>query len=215
MKDSEELIDELMESSFDKGFEVSANRISKRIRKRLKDQNMIQDSQKWMIQSLLRHVQSKILRELKRALEEELKTAGREIKGEFEEIIQSHLQNKMQYQPPVKQGTNQTSSSASTEESSTKKIAELEDELERYRRKVIQLNNYLDRIFNTLLNVYPNLQALPVITRTGKITITRLCRVLDKRKEEIMPFLQKMEENGVIKIDGDQVKSIKPLFKRE
>lgn len=206
-----------METSFDKGIKVSADRISKRIRKKLKEKDLIESSQKWMVKSLIRHVLSRILRELKKVLEKELKSSGSEMKGEVKEIVRGQLKNKMQYQGLSKEVTTQSSSRQSDDTTSAEEeeVSELKDELEKHKRKIIQLNNYLDRIFNTLLNVYPNLQALPVITRTGKIKITRLCRVLDRKKEEIMPFLQKMEENGVIKIEGNQVRSLKPLFKRK
>lgn len=86
-------------------------------------------------------------------------------------------------------------------------------EIEKYQRKVSQLSNKLDRVFNTLLRVFPELQVLPIITRSGNIRIIRLCKMVDMRKDELMPFLKELEKEGIIKIEGRKIWSLKPMFK--
>ncbi len=211
MKDSDELLDELMETSFDKAINVSAEKISNRVRKKLKEQKLIDSSQKWMIQALLRHILSKILIQLKGTLKEELKSAADDIVRETEEIVRRQIERTQ-----LRQGSMvQEASQASTSSGSSENLSELKDEVDDYKSRILSLSNQLDQIFNTLLSVYPELQALPIVERTGNIKITKLCRAMGRQREEIMPFLRKMEDNGILRVEGGRVKSIRPLFKRK
>lgn len=220
MKKKEELIEELMEksfeTSFDKAVSTHADDIAKKIRKELNDKQMIDQSQEWMVKALIRHMTSKILRELKKMLKDELKNASREIKVETEKFIKEQLANDQQFQGAPKRTRDYASTPRSSEsDKGGKEESELKEEVQQYKQRVLKLSNQLDGILNTLLKVYPELQALPIIERTGSTKIIKLCRMMDKKKEDIMPFLEEMEKNGIVDIDGDTVRSLKPLFKRQ
>lgn len=219
MKKKEKVIEELMENSFetsfDKAVSTHADDIAKKIRKELSDKQMIEQSQEWMVKALIRHMTSKILRELKKMLKDELKNASLEIKTETKKFVKEQLVNDQQLQGPPKRPRQHASTSKSSKnDKKGKEESELRDEVQHYKERVVKLSNRLDGIFNTLLKVYPELQALPIIERTGSTKIIKLCRMMDKKKEDIMPFLEKLEKNGIVNIEGDTVRSLKPLFKR-
>lgn len=213
--DEEELLEELMDTSFDKAVNISADKIARRIRQDLREEDLIGQSQEWMVKALLRHVLSKILRELKLKLKGELNRASGEIKRETIAEVRNLIQKKsLQTSPPSTSSSISKKQPSTSSQEDSEQISELQEDLDTYKKKVLRLSNQLDRIFNTLLKVYPELQALPIISRTGRMKIVKLCRTMNKTKQEIMPFLKKMEKQGIVRIEGDRVRSLKPLFKQ-